>query len=313
MKKIFILALIAIATLASSINTSAARTSISMKGDSVMIVDGNDTLIAPNVKAVINNVKSALSDTVIANIPGDGNYNGNENSSRTDSNKYRYLANREQRNIQQTEMLITLIVFGSIVFIIFLCLTFFYLHRRAKYRMIEKAIENNYELPSSVAGMYPSNFQQPASPQPIIINQPQQPEANQAPYQQMNVPQGFAYGRPIGNAHTLPGQYNIQGFKSGAIWAGVGICLMLFWGTCGADPLVALSAIPLIIGAIKLVGEFFKQRSRIEYERYQMQQGINPYASQEPATGQPMEQPAAKQPAQPSGEVTPPPFGGQQQ
>ena len=116
----------------------------------------------------------------------------------------------------------------------------------------------------------------------------------------------------------MPGQYNIQGFKGSIIWAAVGICLMLFFGSTGAEELVALSAIPLIVGIIKFIGEFFKQRSRIEYERYQMQQGINPFASQEPVMGTPMEQPTAEQPAQPtapqpSGEVTPPPFGGPQQ
>ena len=93
---------------------------------------------------------------------------------------------------------------------------------------------------------------------------------------------------------------------------------MIFFVSAEAEELVSLSAIPLIVGIIKFLNEFFKQRSRIEYERYQMQQGINPYASQEPVMGQPMEQPAAEQPQQPtatqsSGEVTPPPFGGPQQ
>ena len=246
-------------------------------------------------------------------------------SSDADNERQRYYNYRQSISTQQTEVVITCVVFGAIIFIIFLCLVFFYMHRRAKYRMIEKAIENNYELPASVAGLYPRNLQQPTPPQPIIINQqqpangqPQQPGANQMPpFRQMEANHAYVYGR-MGSAPTLPGQYNIQGFKNGAIWTGIGLCLMLFWATIGAEPMVALSAIPVIIGAIKLFGEFFKQRSRIEYERYQMQQGINPFASQEPVMGTPMEQPAAEQPTQPtapqpSGEVTPPPFGGPQQ
>lgn len=314
----------AIATLASSINTHAERTSISMKGDKVVIIDGTDTIIAPNVKAVVNSVKDALGDTVISNIAEEAGSesvvdteSAENNESKNNYERQRYYDYRQRVSTQKTEMIITCIVFGAIIFIIFLCLVFFYMHRRARYRMIEKAIENNYELPASVAGMYPRNLQQPAAPQPIIVNQPQ-PGANQMPYQRMQASQSFAYSHTANNVPLIPGQYNIQGFKSGAIWAGIGLCLMLFWATIDAEPMVALSAIPVIIGAIKLFGEFFKQRSRIEYERYQMQQGINPYASQEPVMGQPMEQPDAEQPqqptaTQPSGEVTPPPFGGPQQ
>ena len=321
MKKIFVLALVAIATLASSINSHAANTSISMKGDSVVITDGNDTVIAPNPKAIVEAIKSSLNDTVISNVAAVADDGENDNAGNADNyERQRYYDYRQRVNTQQTELVITCVVFGSIIFIVFLCLVFFYMHRRARYRMIEKAIENDYELPTSVAGMYPRNMQQPAAPQPIIVNQPQhqQPGANPVPpFRQMEASQAYGYGRMSGTP-TLPGQYNVQGFKNGAIWAGIGLCLMLFWATVGAEPMVALSAIPVIIGAIKLFGEFFKQRNRIEYERYQMQQGINPYASQEPVMGQPIEQPAAEQPeqpapAQPSGEVTPPPFGGPQQ
>ena len=321
MKKIFVLALVAIATLASSINSHAANTSISMKGDSVVITDGNDTVIAPNPKAIVEAIKSSLNDTVISNVAAVADDGENDNANNADNyERQRYYDYRQRVNTQQTELVITCVVFGSIIFIVFLCLVFFYMHRRARYRMIEKAIENDYELPASVAGMYPRNMQQPAAPQQIIVNQPQhqQPSANpMPPFRQMEASQAYSYGR-MGGTPTLPGQYNVQGFKNGAIWAGIGLCLMLFWATVDAEPMVALSAIPVIIGAIKLFGEFFKQRNRIEYERYQMQQGINPYASQEPVMGQPMEQPAAEQPAQPtpsqpSGEVTPPPFGGPQQ
>ena len=315
MKKIFVLALVAIATLASSINSHAANTSISMKGDSVVIIDGTDTVIAPNPKAIVEAIKSSLNDTVISNVAAVADDGENDNADNYE--RQRYYDYRQRVNTQQTELVITCVVFGSIIFIVFLCLVFFYMHRRAKYRMIEKAIENDYELPTSVAGMYPRNMQQPAAPQPIIVNQPQ-PGANQMPpFRRMEASQAYSYGR-MGGTPTLPGQYNVQGFKNGAIWAGIGLCLMLFWATVGAEPMVVLSAIPVIIGAIKLFGEFFKQRNRIEYERYQMQQGINPYASQEPVMGQPIEQPSAEQPeqpapAQPSGEVTPPPFGGPQQ
>ena len=318
MKKIFVLALVAIATLASSINSHAANTSISMKGDSVVITDGNDTVIAPNPKAIVEAIKSSLNDTVISNVAAVADDGENENAGNADNyERQRYYDYRQRVNTQQTELVITCVVFGSIIFIVFLCLVFFYMHRRAKYRMIEKAIENDYELPTSVAGMYPRNMQQPAAPQPIIVNQPQPGTNQMPPFRRMEASQAYSYGR-MGGTPTLPGQYNVQGFKNGAIWAGIGLCLMLFWATVDAEPMVALSAIPVIIGAIKLLGEFFKQRSRIEYERYQMQQGINPYASQEPVMGQPIEQPSAEQPeqpapAQPSGEVTPPPFGGPQQ
>lgn len=323
MKKIFILALMAIATLASSITASAQDVTISASGDSIIIQENGKTIVAPNAKAIVEAVKSSLNDTVISNVAADSE--DSDFSSDADNERQRYYNYRQSISTQQTEVLIVLVVFGSIVLIILLCLVFFYMHRRAKYRMIEKAIENNYELPASVAGLYPRNLQQPTPPQPIIINQqqpgngqPQQPgNSPMPPFRQMEAAQTYDYSK-IGSGILMPGQYNIQGFKGSIIWAAVGICLMLFFGSTGAEELVALSAIPLIVGIIKFIGEFFKQRSRIEYERYQMQQGINPFASQEPVMGTPMEQPTAEQPTQPtapqpSGEVTPPPFGGPQQ
>ena len=316
----------AIATLASSITASAQDVTISASGDSIIIQENGKTIVAPNAKAIVEAVKSSLNDTVISNVAADSE--DSDFSSDVDNERERYYNYRQSISTQQTEVVITCVVFGAIIFIIFLCLVFFYMHRRAKYRMIEKAIENNYELPASVAGLYPRNLQQPPPPQPIIINQqqpgngqPQQPGANQMPpFRQMEAAQTYDYSK-IGSGILMPGQYNIQGFKGSIIWAAVGICLMLFFGSTGAEELVALSAIPLIVGIVKFIDEFFKQRSRIEYERYQMQQGINPFASQEPVMGTPMEQPAAEQPAQPaqptapqpSGEVTPPPFGGPQQ
>ena len=323
MKKIFILALMAIATLASSITASAQDVTINASGDSIIIQKNGETIVVPNAKAIVEAVKSSLNDTVISNVAAESE--DSDFSSDADNERQRYYNYRQSISTQQTEVLIVLVVFGSIVLIILLCLVFFYMHRRAKYRMIEKAIENNYELPASVAGLYPRNLQQPTPPQPIIINQqqpgngqPQQPgNSPMPPFRQMEAAQTYDYSK-IGSGILMPGQYNIQGFKGSIIWAAVGICLMLFFGSTGAEELVALSAIPLIVGIIKFIGEFFKQRSRIEYERYQMQQGINPFASQEPVMGTPMEQPTAEQPAQPtapqpSGEVTPPPCGGPQQ
>ncbi len=290
----------AIATLASSITASAQDVTISASGDSIIIQENGKTIVAPNAKAIVEAVKSSLNDTVISNVAADSE--DSDFSSDADNERQRYYNYRQSISTQQTEVLIVLVVFGSIVLIILLCLVFFYMHRRAKYRMIEKAIENNYELPASQPGN----------------GQPQQPgNSPMPPFRQMEAAQTYDYSK-IGSGILMPGQYNIQGFKGSIIWAAVGICLMLFFGSTGAEELVALSAIPLIVGIIKFIGEFFKQRSRIEYERYQMQQGINPFASQEPVMGTPMEQPTAEQPTQPtapqpSGEVTPPPFGGPQQ
>ena len=316
----------AIATLASSITTSAQDVTISASGDSIIIQENGKTIVAPNAKAIVEAVKSSLNDTVISNVAADSE--DSDFSLDVDNERERYYNYRKSISTQQTEVLIVMVVFGSIVLTILLCLVFFYMHRRAKYRMIEKAIENNYELPASVAGLYPRNLQQPTPPQPFAINQqqpgngqPQQPGANQMPpFRQMEAAQTYEFSK-IGSGTIMPGQYNIQGFKGSIIWAAVGICLMIFFVSAEAEELVSLSAIPLIVGIIKFLNEFFKQRSRIEYERYQMQQGINPFASQEPVMGTPMEQPTAEQPAQPtqptapqpSGEVTPPPFGGPQQ
>ena len=93
MKKIFILAVMAIATLASSITTSAQDVTISACGDSIIIQENGKTIVAPNAKAIVEAVKSSLNDTVISNVAADSE--DSDFSSDADNERQRYYNYRQ--------------------------------------------------------------------------------------------------------------------------------------------------------------------------------------------------------------------------
>ena len=107
----------AIATLASSITASAQDATINASGDSIIIQKNGKTIVAPNAKAIVEAVKSSLNDTVISNVAADSE--DSDFSSDVDNERERYYNYRQSISTRQTEVAITCVVFGSIIFIIF--------------------------------------------------------------------------------------------------------------------------------------------------------------------------------------------------
>ncbi|MGM9804566.1 MAG: hypothetical protein ACI308_10375 [Muribaculaceae bacterium] len=302
MKKLFILTILAVAAFATSITASASHASVSMKGDSLVIIDGTDTLVLPTATVFIEQVKSRLNDTVVggravASEEGVGSSAAQDAADSEYQAKLDYNLQFDRQEKLQI-MIITGIVFSAIVLMVFLCLIFFYMHRRAKYRMIEKAIENNYELPMSVAGAYPRQYQQPA-PQMSEPIQPQPAMPKQPPM--------FAQGAPVypNHPHTswsndvTPGQFYLPGFRNALCWTVTGLMGVLFFLSVGGEPVAFLFGIPLIVGLYKGAVEYLKQRNRIIYENYQMNNGL--MGGNLPSGG--ANEPDDDQP-------TPPPFSG---
>lgn len=119
--------------------------------------------------------------------------------------------------------------FAAIVLIVLICLIMGYARRKAKYKLIEKAIENGYELqeylftekPTAGCVVQHSNATTNASATPII--------------------------NPTDIARRN------SSIKGGIALTGVGFGLCLFWLLCDAVPMAGLCSIILIIGVGKLV------------------------------------------------------------
>ena len=191
-----------------------------------------------------------------------------------------------------------------IMVVVFLSLLFYLLHRRAKYRVIEKAIENNYPLPPSLGGTitYKQAPQRPDAwrnyaPQPQPQPQPQQPQPQaqpqQPPYQQgMNAPM-----QP-----NMPYRVNYMAYKKSFVLVTVGLMAAMFFESAGASPMVCLSMIVVLLGLGKGFVIYKEQKQEQDYWQWQMQQQQQPqppYAPQQPqAQPQPQaeQKPATEQP-----------------
>lgn len=162
-----------------------------------------------------------------------------------------------------------------IMVVVFLSLLFYLLHRRAKYRVIEKAIENNYPLPPSLGGTptYKQAPQRPDAwrnyapqqqPQPQPQPQPQaQPQPQQPPYQQgMNAPM-----QP-----NMPYRVNYMAYKKSFVLVCVGFMMAMFFDSAGASPMVFLSMIVVLLGLGKGFVIYKEQKQDQDYWRWQMQQ-----------------------------------------
>ena len=195
-----------------------------------------------------------------------------------------------------------------IMVVVFLSLLFYLLHRRAKYRVIEKAIENNYPLPPSLGGTptykqapqrpdawrnyAPQQQPQPQPQQPQPQAQPQaQPQSQQSLYQQgMNAPM-----QP-----NMPYRVNYMAYKKSFVLVCVGFMMAMFFESAGASPMVCLSMIVVLLGLGKGFVIYKEQKQDQDYWQWQMQQQQPqpPYASQQP-------QPQPQAPQQPQAEQKP--------
>lgn len=197
------------------------------------------------VKANSNNVKAyvdeRLNDTII---------NGKELKQRRSSYDYADRFNRKAE--KEMEMIDKSFSFAEksmkgltfficlIIIIIFLGI---YLNRRQKYKIIEKAIENNYPLPPGFLG---KNLK-PASTTVQHIHYTQEQTKT---------------GKIPAGSKKIVKEFNVTdwaNFRSGIIWCAWGISFLLFFLSVEA-PVWAFALIPIIIGAGKL------------YTAYQLQQ-----------------------------------------
>lgn len=302
MKRKILFLLIATAV-ALGCNEAIARQPIKVKGDTLQLVENGDTLQV-SIKAFVKGLASVGNETVYADTPPAEDLQAFVENS-IDETRDRIAedfrreaevrADRSRRDGFIFTMIITGIIAGAILLIIIAALIVFYLNRRNKYRMMERAIENGYELPPSITGNAPAG-----NPAPPIPNQPyqqnpyygaqqppmgfsQQPPMGAAPQQPLfGQQQPPFYGQPQQQPPTTPPpfsqeqpyapiQWNIDGFKNGIIWSTIGLCLMFFFIAVDGEEMAIICMPVLIIGIYKLFSEYVRQRNSIAYERWQAQ------------------------------------------
>ena len=191
--------LILVLTLAAALPSQARKANINRSGDTTTIVMNGDTVRVTDGE-VKKTISKAINDTLWSE----------KAETADDDETYNYMALDNDARLKEASMWsstvkqISISMCFCIMVVVFLSLLFYLLHRRAKYRVIEKAIENNYPLPPSLGGTstYKQAPQRPDAwrnyaPQQQPQPQPQQPQQQaqaqpqpqQPPYQQaMNAP-----------------------------------------------------------------------------------------------------------------------------
>lgn len=291
MKKIL---LILVLTLAAALPSQARKANINRSGDTTTIVMNGDTVRVTDGE-VKKTISKAINDTLWSE----------KAETADDDETYNYMALDNDARLKEVSMWsstvkqISISMCFCIMVVVFLSLLFYLLHRRAKYRVIEKAIENNYPLPPSLGGTitYKQAPQRPDAwrnyaPQQQPQPQPQQPQPQpqQAPYQQgMNAPM-----QP-----NMPYRVNYMAYKKSFVLVTVGLMAAMFFESAGASPMVCLSMIVVLLGLGKGFVIYKEQKQDQNYWRWQMQQQQPqpPYAPQQPQPQPQAEQkPATEQP-----------------
>lgn len=277
MKKIL---LILVLTLAAALPSQARKANINRSGDTTTIVMNGDTVRVTDGE-VKKTISKAINDTLWSE----------KAETADDDETYNYMALDNDARLKETSMWsstvkqISISMCFCIMVVVFLSLLFYLLHRRAKYRVIEKAIENNYPLPPSLGGT-PTYKQAPQRPdawrnyapqqQPQPQPQPQaqpQPQPQQPPYQQgMNAPM-----QP-----NMPYRVNYMAYKKSFVLVCVGFMMAMFFDSAGASPMVFLSMIVVLLGLGKGFVIYKEQKQDQDYWRWQMQQQQQQQAPQQP-------------------------------
>ena len=279
MKKVIFTAMVMLITLFST----PAQAKVGRSGDTTIFINNGDTAIVTDsaVKAVM--VK-AINDTIWSNnLDEDGDFVGIEDDA--ENRKTAAEISTQWANVAETA---TYTIFAGIVVVVFLCLLFYYLNRRSKYKAIEKAIENNYPLPPSLGGSSHPRHSQPNAWRNYTPNTPPAAPAGAAP--QPGAPQANVPQQP-----TPPPMYyrsNYRAYNGSIKLIAVGLALMVFFLFGGATPMVGLTSMLVLLGLGKALITYKEVQQDREYWQWQAMQ-------QQPQQPMPEPQPQPDENAEP--------------
>ena len=231
-------------------------------GDTTLLITPNtDTVLLVDGNTLTQKLKSTLDDTIYA----DG-----EVAEAAQSNNEAAIKQADDDRHFFTDMVkhVCRMVFSTIFLIVLVVSLFSYLLRRAKYKMIEKAIENNYPLPSSLLGSQPAiSAAQPCDSQPS--NPWEQPQ-KLIVQQSTTATRGFSW----------------QAFKGSVTLVIVGFALVTFFLAANTPEMAFLCSAILLFGLAK--GFFIYQEQRTPHT-------ITPPQPPVPPTKQPDKQQSSQQ------------------
>ncbi len=260
----------------------SSKTSVSMKGDTTTVIEDGDTTRVVGGINIGKIIERALGDTLVSTADSAEDAEGADDDAAAYDNREANMRARQAMMQEMVQNIVTCTVVG-VIFIIFFSLLFYYLHRKAKYRMMEKAIENNYPLP----GTPMMGRQAPVQSQPVA-----QPQSQSQSQPQSAPPQPPVAGLANLGFNNVQPYLDWRSFHRSFMLIAVGVALMLFFAAAGSIEMVALMSILVLIGAAQALINYQQQKQVIARQLWQQQHGQQPAAQpQQPPVFKPHNNP----------------------
>ena len=250
-----ILTLVMVLTMALTITAGPAikakpssKANIEFKGDSIVVTDGEESVTLaglPELQKVRDKINRALDDTLTA---GSGTtVEIGDHKGELAPEDIKEISNQWASVAKQWAISGSFCLLGLVALVMF----FRFLNRRNKYRVIEKAIENNYplnELSLTDAKRSAIYVQQPVVTAPPVMN------AAPAPQQPGQVPVGTPIsGQTADNPIVMTDMVNWRALMPAVKWIGWGTVLMLFSVAIGdaENPFWPIGLALMVVGLCK--------------------------------------------------------------
>ena len=234
--------------------TPASKAKVELKGDSMVVSDGNESVTVRGVdmRKVQERINEALDDTLTTGTTVEiGNHKGE-------------LTPEDIRVISSqwavTSQVIACASILGLLALVMLVLFFRYLNRRNKYRVIEKAIMNNYPL--NELSLNDSKHSAIYVQQPIVTSAPGQ------------VPVGTPIsGQTPDNPIVMTDMVNWRALMPAVKWIGWGTLLVLFSVAIGdaENPFWPIGLALMVVGVCKGFILYKEQKSLLEAWKHSQQ------------------------------------------
>ena len=218
----------------------AKKTNVEFKGDSIVVNDGDESVTVsglPELQKVRDRINEALDDTLTASDGTTVEIEGYKGELSPEDIKY--MSDHWGEVAKQ----ITYALIAGVLGLVFLVLMFRFLNRRNKYRVIEKAIVNNYPLDD----LSLNDVKRSA----IYV---QQPVVTAAPQQPGQVVMGTPIkGQTPDNPIVMTGVVNWRALMPAIRVFGWGLFLLLFgiFVAGGSDPFTVIGLALMFVGVCK--------------------------------------------------------------
>ncbi len=252
--------------------TPASKANMEFKGDSIVVTDGDQSVTVsglPEMQKVRDKINAALDDTLTA---GGTTVEIGDRRGELDPEDIKEISNQWASVAKQWAISGSFCLLGLVALVLF----FRFLNRRNKYRVIEKAIENNYplnELSLNDTKRSAIYVQQPVVTAPPVVN------AASAAQQPGQVPVGTPIsGQTPDNPIVMTDMVNWRALMPAVKWVGWGIVLILFSVAIGdaENPFWPVGLALVVVGLCK--GFILYKEQKALQEAWKRGQQMHPHS-----------------------------------